>query len=350
MTKKIAINGRYLARRQTGQERFASETILELDKIAQPGEYELVVPLEYTKPIELKNIKVVRHGKAKSHLWEQTDFAYYVRKHRMLSLNLCTIQPLLAPGVVCIHDISYKINPQYWKTMYGRLSAIWHKLHYRVAMKMSPAILTVTQCSKQEIINQYHIKPNRVSVVPNGWEHIMRTETDDGVFNRFSTLQRMQYFIAISSLAPNKNFSWIFENAKCNPNKQYVIVGRASLSEYGEDYSAANLPNVLLTGYLADGELKALLQNCRALLFPSLYEGFGIPPMEALALGREAIVAKASCMPEIYQEYVHYLDPLNPNVDLDDLMKIPVPSPEKLLAQYRYANTARIIHDLLTRL
>ena len=93
-----------------------------------------------------------------------------------------------------------------------------------------------------------------------------------------------------------------------------------------------------------------LLKHSKALIFPSLHEGFGLPPLEALALGKKAIVAKTSCMPEIYGNSVYYLDPYNANVNIDDLMKGNLENPTQLLEKYTNANTAKIINNILHKI
>lgn len=343
----IAINGRFVARRTTGQERFATEVVKELDKICDENEFVLVIPNYANFDENLKRIKIKKYGNLKSHFWEQIDFAEYVIHNKVESLNLCTIQPLIKPGIVCIHDISYKVNPQYFTTRYAKVSALWHRIGYYVAAKNSDLIFTVTQYSKNQISEVYKVAPEKIIVVPNGWEHIKEKRSDMTIFNKLRLLKKGEYFISIGSLAPNKNLQWIFKAAKANPNKQFVIVGRASLEEYGIDTSKFRGDNIILTGYVSDEELKALLNNCRALIFPSVYEGFGIPPLEALALGKEAIVAKASCLPEIFDGYVYYLDPSDADIDIDSLMNSNVKSPEELLQRYSYKRAAKIVYDAL---
>ena len=128
--KKIVFNGQFLARKMTGQERFAIETILELDKLVNTEKIELVVPKNSKNIPELKNIKVKQYGKLTGILWEQIDLAWYSIIDHALTINLCSVMPILKPGVICIHDLSYKVNPQYCKHLYGKLSQIWHKVFF----------------------------------------------------------------------------------------------------------------------------------------------------------------------------------------------------------------------------
>ncbi len=345
MMQKIAINGRFLARRQTGQERFAKETIIELDKIINKGVIVLVVPEEAKCIISLNNIDIIKYGRHRGHLWEQLDFGPYTKKNKLLTLNLCTIQPLLNPGIVCIHDISYKINPQYFRTAYGRLSALWHRINYSIAAKRSPVILTVTETAKREIIKEYAIEHKRIVVVPNGWEHVRRIQENRGIFQKLPDLEIDNYYLSIGSLMPNKNIKWIFEVARYNLDCQFVVVGDVSFIKYG--IKPENVKNVIITGYVEDGELISLMKGCKALIFPSLYEGFGIPPLEALALGKQAIISNAGCLPEVFKDYVHYIDPNNPKVRIQDVLNESVREPSELLDNYRYYKTAAIIYRVI---
>lgn len=95
------------------------------------------------------------------------------------------------------------------------------------------------------------------------------------------SLRKGLYYYYLASLAPNKNLSWILKNAAGNPDKIYVLSGKP----LGDDSGVEKLDNVICTGYVSDSEARALMQYCRAFLFPSTYEGFGIPPMEALCMG-----------------------------------------------------------------
>ena len=90
--------------------------------------------------------------------------------------------------------------------------------------------------------------------------------------------------------------------------------------------------------------MKALMRNCKAFIFPSFFEGFGIPPLEAMSVGAKVLVSNASCLPEIYGNSAIYIDPYNSDIDINEFLKKPVDSPELVLEKYSFANTAKKIY------
>ena len=89
------------------------------------------------------------------------------------------------------------------------------------------------------------------------------------------------------------------------------------------------------------------MQHCRAFIHPAIYEGFGIPPLEALSCGADIIVSTATCLPEIYKNSAHYIDPYNYDVDLDNLLKQPVESRESVLERFDWSVEAKKLLSLL---
>lgn len=343
----IAVNGQFTARRMTGQERFAYEIITELDKICNKGEFKLIVPQDAKNIPKLTNISIIKYGKAKGSLWEQTFFAWYTVWHKEISLNLCSVMPILKPGIICIHDLSYKVNPQYFKTPYAKVSQWWHKMQYHFAWHFSPLIFTVSEYSKQQMIDIYHVSPDKIIVIGNGWEHFNRIKDDETLKERKQELFTKPYFFSLGSLAPNKNIQWILKVAKHHPQYNFFIAGNASLKAYGEDYKECDYPNVKFLGYISDGEIKYLMRHCKAFIFPSFFEGFGIPPLEAMSVGAKVILAKSSCLPEIFGNSGYYIDPNNADVDLDVLLNKQVASANKVLDKYKFSRFAEIIYECI---
>lgn len=343
----IVINGQFTARRTTGQERFAYEIVCEIDKICSVGDFELVVPTTARNVPLLKNIPIIKYGKAKGSLWEQTFFTWYTIRHNAMSLNLCSIMPLLKPGVICIHDLSYKVNPQYFKTFYAKISQLWHKIQYHFAWCFSPVIFTVSEYSKQQMVDIYHVKPERIIVIGNGWEHFERIKDDESLKVRKPYLFVRPYFFSLGSLAPNKNIQWILRVAKLHPQYNFFIAGNANLKAYGEDYKECDYPNVKFLGYISDGEIKYLMRHCKAFIFPSFFEGFGIPPLEAMSVGAKVILAKSSCLPEIFKNSGYYIDPYNSNIDLEELLSKQIEPAEEVLNKYKFGRFAKLIYNAL---
>lgn len=345
MRKIIAINGQFTARRQTGQERFAVEIVRALDKIAEKGKYELIVPSNATHVPELENVIVRKFGCIKDPLWEQTFFFLYVLLKRRLSLNLCTIMPILKPGPICVHDIAFKTNvlPHVRKTLYKKVSRIWHLLQYNLAFLFSPVVFTVSNYSKRQMIDVYKVNPNKIVVIGNGWEHFERVQEDETFIKNYPELFKTPYFFSLASLTPNKNFKWVLNVAQQHPEYTFLIGGQANVLAYGTDFQDKTFPNVRFLGYISDGEVKCLMRHCKAFLFPSIFEGFGIPPLEALSVGAKIVVSKTSCLPEIFGNSAYYIDPYNPQVNLDELLSQPVASPENVLKTYRFSRFAKIL-------
>ena len=107
------------------------------------------------------------------------------------------------------------------------------------------------------------------------------------------------------------------------------------------------LKNVAFLGYLSDAQVKALMTKCKAFIFPSYFEGFGLPPLEALYCGAPVVISNKTCLPEIYGNTAHYIDPDNTDVDLDKLLSEPVETPDKLLEKLTAQNTAKELYNVI---
>ena len=342
---KIAINGRFTVRRLGGQERYSYEVIRYLDKIAKPNEFELIVPhyVEKERIPSVVNIEVKEIGKIKGHFWEQTDYLSYLLKNRKIGYNPCITCPILKPDITTLHDIGQLINYQNYKNIYGKLSRQWHKMMFLSSAKSSRLIFTVSEFSKKEIVKYLNVNPSRIVVTGSGWQHFEEIHEDITIFKRRAEIIPGEYYLSASSLTPQKNYKWVVDAAKFNPKEKFIIVG-AKVKLTQEDYSK-HPNNLLYLGVVTDGEMKALMHYCKAFIHPATYEGFGLTPMEAMSVGARIILADSSCLPEIYEDTVHYIDPYNANVNLNDILKLPVSNYTKVLQKYSWEKTAKIIYE-----
>lgn len=337
------IDGLFLTQRITGIQRYAYEICRELDKLLAPDCVECLVP-ENTPLNEMEtafvNIRVVKYGKHSGMLWEQRDLAAYLKAKNRRGIFLCNVMPLTAKnGVAVIHDISYRVNPQFFRGFRRRLSAWWHCLQYRLICQKCEKIITVSEFSKSEIERVYHVPGNRIAVVYNAWQHMERVGEDTNTFQQFSQLQKGNYYFAMATLMENKNFAWILRAAKQNPTQQFAVAGGGNLAFYAQKIEREALKNVSFLGYVSDAQAKALMHFCKAFLFPTFYEGFGIPPLEAAACGApDLIVSDTPCMHEVYGDCAAYVDP---HAEPGNLSAIPHKNPAPVLSQYSWAAEAQ---------
>lgn len=339
---QFAINGLFLAQQMTGVHRYARELVCQLDKIVPKDTLQIVVPKNQNIEPDYSNIKLVEYGNLRGIPWEQISFLSYVRKNKLTSINLCNEQPLFAPGIICIHDVMYKTHPQFFTTLHGRLSSLWHRLVFMGAAKSRYPLITVSNYSKQAIVETYGISPCRVHVIANAWQHIERCGADNGVLDN-NNLEPGQFYFTLGNVNINKNTKWVIDYARNHPDDLFVLSGpKAKVSNI--DIEA---DNVIYLGYLTDPEIKALFKACKAFIFPSIHEGFGIPPLEALSQGASIFVSNTTSLPEIFENSAHYINPFDTNVNLDDILKTEIEPAELVLEKYSWEKSARELLNIL---
>lgn len=340
--QKVVIDGRCIKQgRFDGAQRYATEILLELDKIVETGKYELLIRPEYKDLIELKNISKILICSKSTLSWKVKAFLYLVKKHAWY-VHFANGLAVWRKSVITIHDIYAFYNvcnntKMYFITRKGK--AVFNAL-------FAKKIVTVSEYSKQTMLDKLPVKSRKIDVIGNGWQHIKKIQPDDRILQRFG-LRDKQYYFFIGRLVNNKNIKWIFEVADRNPSSLFIISGDLSNERF--DFYQGKNSNILYTGFVSDSEMKSLYQHCRAFLFPSLMEGFGIPPMEALYNGAPIIIANTSCLPEIFGNSAHYIDPYKYDYCLEELLKEPVDLPETVLERYSWEKSARAWKELIER-
>lgn len=345
MAKKIIVNGRFLLHGVTGVERYARELLAELDHLARPGEIEMAVPPETETIPKYENIRVLRVGKLHNRLWEHLSFPLYVSRRNGISLNLCNVAPLPSPGIVCIHDVKIKACPQY----FSRSFLLWYNLLFLNETKRAEKILTVSDFSAKELAGYYNLRGDRIRVIPDAWQHFERIAFDEAALEKYN-LKRGEFFFSVCSLEPNKNFRWLADAAVRNPDAVFAVAGSVNPQVFSDALGFDLPPNMRLLGYVSDGEARTLMRDCRAFLFPSFYEGFGLPPLEALSVGAAVVSSNTSSLPEVLQDSVHYIDPLNSDVDLGVLLAEPVGDRDRVLSRYSWKKSAEKLYDLIRQI
>lgn len=231
----------------------------------------------------------------------------------------------------------------------GRTSAVWHCMQYAAIAKKARKIVTVSEFSKSEIVKYYHVNPEKITVVYNAWQHMQRVRPDPMLFGEYSKwpqLKKGEYYFSMSNLLKNKNFPWVLRAAQSKPQVMFAIAGGGSLAKEAAALGLDHLNNVMYLGYVTDGEAKSLMENCKAFLFPTLYEGFGIPPLEAIACGAPRVmVSNTPCMREIYGSHADYIDLSTNHGSVDHVT--PGRDAAAVLKKYSWEGSARRMLEVL---
>ncbi|MCD7836633.1 MAG: glycosyltransferase family 4 protein [Lachnospiraceae bacterium] len=342
--KKVIVNGRFLLRRVTGVERYAREIIMELDKLIEPDEIEIAVPPEVKDIPNYINIKVVQVGRLHNILWEQISLPLYVARKKAISLNLCNASPLISPGIVVIHDMKIKAAPQYFKKKF----IAWYKLLFNNVAKRAEKIITVSEFSKREIEKYYLLEPEQIVVIPNAWQHYERVGFDENALIKYG-VKKDKFYFSMSSLEPNKNFRWIAEIAKRNPEYIFAVSGAINKMVFADELGFESPKNMKFLGYVSDEEAKTLMRDCKAFLFPTFYEGFGLPPLEAMSAGaKQIVVSDTEVMHEIFGDSVIYIDPDEYDVKLSSLSMKNL-NLNAILEKYSWEKSSKLMRELIRR-
>lgn len=364
--KKYCINGMFLCQRMTGIERYAYQIVSRMNHMIDTDkvQIEIMIPFELMADFKGDKIRLVQPVKRQDsflqrHYWLNVDFPKYCKKSGAIGVNFCNLAPMCNSGIVTIHDIIYKSFPQFFSFRRRLLPDIY----YKVAIRHSKHLVTVSAYTKKEIVKYYKANADKIDIIGNGYEHIL--EAKDQKIEDSDILKSLDrdyhvfdkgYYLAISSISPHKNFSWVIEEAKTNPDNYFVIVGA---STYGltspNSGSEADIPsNVIFTGYLNDIDNKYLISHSKALLMPSYCEGFGLPPIETLALKKPIIISDRTCLPEIYDNSACYIDPDKTDYKLDQILDQALENMEenreKILAAHNWTLSTELWCNLLYNL
>jgi glycosyltransferase involved in cell wall biosynthesis len=326
-------------------QRFAYEIVKRLDLLATPHELAILVPEYYENKNPFTNIDFFKYGNHRGRLWTQLDYPRYVKKTGIPGIFFTNLVPVTYPkGIVVIHDLIFKIHPEYFnKSLRGKISVFWRNFNNNLAIRKKMKIVTVSNFTKSEIVKTFHISSDNIDVVYNSWEQMKEISEDQVIFAQYPEMKKNDYYFTLSSIAPNKNFQWILKAADKYPNETFVIAGSGDLKKLSDDLHLS-LKNVIFLGYITDEQVKAAMHYCKAFLFPTLYEGFGITPLEAIANGaKRIIISDIPVMREIYGNAASYINPHVINLETKDAKE----SSKKVLDKYSWDTSAQKFYDVI---
>jgi len=305
-----------------GTETYAVSLLEALGRVDRENEYAIFVNKESSDlalPFQQNFERVMCPVRARSrvarYLWEQAVLPFRARKHRLdLLHSLGYVQPLRLPcaSIVTIHDLNFH-NLGSW--MPKRRRAVLRYFVTRSA-KRADHIITVSEFSKRQIVEILGIPESKVTVTYNAVkQRVSVPRPFEDVSKHYGV--REPYILALSSFSPHKNMASLVKafamlRQRGFQELQLVLAGHPPTDRRSLElllHQQRIQDAVTFTGYVPDDVLPALYAHAEVFVFPSLYEGFGIPILEAFLHGAPVACSDAGAIPEVACDAACYFDP-----------------------------------------
>lgn len=309
--RDIFINGRFLSQALTGVQRYAAELVTAMDGLIASGEvppslaearFILLSPPDASQALTLERITTRQVGTRRGHAWDQIDLAWAARSGRLVSL--ANSGPVLhRHHLVVLHDAQVYRHPEFFSRNYLLLHRTLGQLFARTA-----SLATVSEFSRKELASALRLPISRFAVIPNSAEHIRRIAPDETVLPRLG-IESGRFFLAVGTMTRNKNIALAMEASSllARADHPLVVVGGGNEQVFGG--TSHRSAGAIMAGRRSDAEIAALYSHATAFIFPSLYEGFGVPPLEAMAFGCPVIASTAGAVVETCADAATYFDP-----------------------------------------
>jgi glycosyltransferase involved in cell wall biosynthesis len=299
MRRAITINGRFLTQRMVGVQRFAVEVVKAIDGLLDDGEYkslkgriEILAPAS-AREFPLRHIPVRRRGMTSGYFWEQVEFPIY--GYGRLLLSLCMLGPIaVRRQIVVVHDATVRAQPGNFTR---RFRAAYNLIIPQICRRAYGAV-TVSEFSRREIGKWFGVDVSNMPVCFEGGEHIASVPADESIIDRLG-LRGRKFFLSVGA-GKNKNVNTVtaaFVGSKLADTS--VVLTGFRQNRVNGSYEEVLAGGMINAGYVSDGELRALYRHALALVCPSRYEGFGLPPIEAMACGCPVIISNQPAMVEV---------------------------------------------------
>ena len=308
--------------------------ILELAKIDRTNEYVLL-----TRPQDVSvadslgdNFRAVPNRSENYSFAEQLSIPMAVKRERLdLFHSTHYVLPALTPSrsVVTIHDCIHLMFPEYLR---HRLGYAYARASLFTAAHKSDRILTVSEQSKRDILKFIEVPPEKIVVTHNAIDDRVSVPPSDEEVKR--TRERYQlsqsYLLYVGNIKPHKNLERLIEafhlvRAQGRSELELLIIGDEisklqSLRRAVHKYDIHRYVRFL--GYVPDMTLAVLYRLASVFVFPSLYEGFGLPPLEAMASGTPVVTSDVSSLPEVVGDAAVLVDPYSAQAIADGILKV----------------------------
>jgi len=344
--KEIWVNTRFLTQQISGVQVFAIELCRHLKKINPTIKF--VSPTNILNKKVALELEVITCGKHTGQLWEQFDLPRFLNKRNQpILLNLCNSAPYFyKKNIITIHDLAFIEQPKWFSLAFRT----WYKILIPKIAKNALEIITVSEFSKKEILEKLNTSNKKITVVYNGLsEELIQYKNDN------KNITREKILLSVGSINPRKNIKTVIKAfEELHPKGYKLIIVGAKNSNFSTEKFTLKNNNIQFSGHLSNEELWDLYRKAEFFIYPSIYEGFGIPILESLFFECPVIASNLEVYKEVYNGLNLTYTNGTESEDFKEMMtsmlteKTPrLISNLDLLRRYSYKNGASTISQLI---
>lgn len=331
---------------RTGTENYALRLIQALLALDSPHRFTLYFREQPAPDLFATHPNVAQRVLPFPRLWTHVRFATALYHDRPdVSFVPAHTLPVRFPGraVVTLHDLGYVYFPQ----AHPLRQRLYLDLTTRYSARRATLILADSEATQRDLAAHYHVPPGKMRVVYPGVEGIARASDAEiaAVRQKYNLPER--YLLFLGTLQPRKNIARLVEayqawRAQADSADQAIALVLAGRRGWLSDTLPLDAPGVIVPGYVADSDTAALYSGALALIFPSLYEGFGFPVIEAMRCGTAVLCSSTSSLSELAGDAALTIDPLDVNAIQDGIGRLIADSDLRAeLVQRGYRQAAR---------
>jgi glycosyltransferase involved in cell wall biosynthesis len=314
----LVINASEIGRRRGGNESYITGLVEGLAALAPTPRVEVsLLTCQWDVPLRLphafRQVNLGLYRRLPFFLWQQTMALRRLNADWYLA-NFFLPPSMPCKGAVVVHDMSFRAHPEYFPrtvAWYMRWLTGW-------AVRRAHRVLTVSEFSRQEILRFYPVDEDKVVSVPNGIGSEFQPLADEAaamadraMLSRYGVTP--PYILAQGNIHPRKNLARLLDAylrlRRRGKNVPVMVWGGLQRWGSSELLERAHAAGVILTGFVAQEDLPALYRQAVMLVYPSLYEGFGLPPLEAMACGTPVVTSNTTSLSEVTGEAALLVDP-----------------------------------------
>lgn len=335
---RVALNAQLLrlneGYRSAGIARYIYHLLCELPKAAQ----DLALDVFATEPlapallpdVSIRTTRLPVHKPLARILWEQSLFALSLQNNYSLLHSLAYVSPWLnrTRSIVTLYDLSFYLYPEYFRPF----QRLYLQIGARASARRAASIVTISESSKRDAVRILHVDPRQVQVITPGVESDFFRAVPQTALENFRRAKKLpeHFVLFLGTREPRKNLPNLIrafmqaKRAAKLPHRLVLAGGRGwldeSIARTIQELDAAD--QIIFPGFAEQAELPLWYRAADVFVYPSQYEGFGMPALEALACGTPVISSNVSSLPEAVGDAAILVDPRVPEQIADALVRV----------------------------